>query len=150
MDNYINTTTGEYPVSFARVKKALPNVSFSVAPSGAGTFDKVKDGPIPVFNGDTQFVTEGTPVLVDGSYVRNWVVGAYTEDEIVQKQANKYAHAAKAVRTKRDGLLVDTDWMALSDVAMSAEMTAYRQALRDITNHVNFPYLAEEDWPTKP
>jgi hypothetical protein len=26
----------------------------------------------------------------------------------------------------------------------------YRQALRDITNHVNFPYLADEDWPVKP
>jgi hypothetical protein len=26
----------------------------------------------------------------------------------------------------------------------------YRQALRDITDHVNFPYLADEDWPVKP
>jgi len=33
---------------------------------------------------------------------------------------------------------------------MSAEMTTYRQALRDITDHANFPYLAEDDWPTKP
>lgn len=27
---------------------------------------------------------------------------------------------------------------------------AYRQALRDITSHVNFPFLNEEDWPVKP
>jgi hypothetical protein len=26
----------------------------------------------------------------------------------------------------------------------------YRQALRDITGHVNFPYLTEADWPVKP
>ena len=40
MSNYINTTTGEYPVSLARVKKALPNMSFSTAPSEAGSFKK--------------------------------------------------------------------------------------------------------------
>lgn len=28
--------------------------------------------------------------------------------------------------------------------------TAYRQALRDITDHVNFPYLNDADWPVKP
>ena len=150
MSNYINTTTGEYPVSFARMKKALPNMSFSTAPSEAGSFKKVNDGPIPAFNGETQFATEGAPILVDGSYVRNWVVGDYTEAQIAQKQANKDASAATSVRRKRDTLLADTDWMALSDVAMSAEMTAYRQALRDLTDHVNFPHLAEEDWPVKP
>jgi hypothetical protein len=54
------------------------------------------------------------------------------------------------MRAKRDGLLADTDWMALSDVTMSADMTAYRQALRDITSHANFPYLTDEDWPVAP
>jgi hypothetical protein len=58
--------------------------------------------------------------------------------------------AAEGVRKQRDTLLADTDWMALSDVAMSVEMNVYRQALRDITDHVNFPYLVEADWPVKP
>jgi hypothetical protein len=40
--------------------------------------------------------------------------------------------------------------MALTDVTMSAEMAAYRQALRDITTHANFPNLTEEDYPVKP
>ena len=52
------------------------------------------------------------------------------------------------VRNKRDRLLSDTDWMALSDVTMSAEMTSYRQALRDITAQEGFPYSV--NWPTKP
>ena len=38
------------------------------------------------------------------------------------------------LRTKRNALLLETDFYALSDVTMSAEMTNYRQALRDITN----------------
>ena len=65
-------------------------------------------------------------------------------------QATLDAKAATANRIKRYGLLADTDWMALSDVTMSAEMTTYRQALRDITSHANWPHLDEADWPTKP
>ena len=38
------------------------------------------------------------------------------------------------VREKRNSLLAETDYLALSDQTMTAEMTAYRQALRDITN----------------
>jgi hypothetical protein len=38
------------------------------------------------------------------------------------------------LRAKRNALLLETDFYALSDVTMSAEMTNYRQALRDITN----------------
>ena len=38
------------------------------------------------------------------------------------------------LRYKRNALLNETDYLALSDQTMSAEMTTYRQALRDITN----------------
>jgi len=40
----------------------------------------------------------------------------------------------KNLRIKRNNLLAQTDYLALSDQIMSAEMTTYRQALRDITN----------------
>jgi len=40
----------------------------------------------------------------------------------------------KNLRIKRNNLLAQTDYLALSDQTMSAEMTTYRQALRDITN----------------
>ncbi len=56
--------------------------------------------------------------------------------------------AAEANRNKRNALLAETDYLALSDNTMSAEMTTYRQALRDITSHANWPNL--DDWPTKP
>jgi hypothetical protein len=39
-----------------------------------------------------------------------------------------------SLREKRNSLLAQTDYLALSDQTMSAEMTTYRQALRDITN----------------
>ena len=55
---------------------------------------------------------------------------------------------AENVRNQRDRLLAETDWMALSDVTMSSEMTTYRQALRDIPSQSGFP--ASVTWPTKP
>ena len=42
--------------------------------------------------------------------------------------------AMQDLRDKRNSLLSQTDYLALSDQTMSAEMTTYRQALRDITN----------------
>jgi len=42
--------------------------------------------------------------------------------------------AMENLRTKRNNLLSQTDYLALSDQTMSTEMTTYRQALRDITN----------------
>lgn len=53
-------------------------------------------------------------------------------------------------RSKRDTLIADTDWWASSDLTMTAEQSAYRQALRDITDHANWPDLEEADWPVKP
>jgi hypothetical protein len=65
-------------------------------------------------------------------------------------QAGLDAKAGEAVRTKRNTLLAETDYFALTDVTMDAAMTSYRQALRDITDHANFPNLDDADWPTKP
>ena len=52
------------------------------------------------------------------------------------------------VRQERDSLIAKTDVWALSDRTMTAEQTAYRQALRDITGQAGFP--TNITWPTKP
>jgi hypothetical protein len=59
-------------------------------------------------------------------------------------------YQSNEAREKRNTLLSETDWWAMSDRTMTAEQTAYRQALRDITAHANWPNLADSDWPTKP
>ena len=53
-------------------------------------------------------------------------------------------------RANRDRLLYATDWWGASDNTMTTEQAAYRQALRDITNHNNWPDLSPSDWPIKP
>jgi hypothetical protein len=58
---------------------------------------------------------------------------------------------APEVRLERDSLLKATDWTQLPDApltdAQKAAYGAYRQALRDLTDHVNFPNLDADDWP---
>lgn len=52
------------------------------------------------------------------------------------------------LRTKRNQLLTETDYLANSDVVMSDEMRTYRQALRDLPANTSDP--ANPTWPTKP
>ena len=58
------------------------------------------------------------------------------------------AEPLKALREERDRLIAATDWWASSDLTMTAEQTAYRQALRDITE--TYSSLDDVEGPTKP
>lgn len=62
--------------------------------------------------------------------------------------AKVHAAAEEEARAQRNALLSATDWMALSDVTMSPEWAAYRQALRDITGQAGFP--ENINWPIEP
>ena len=56
--------------------------------------------------------------------------------------------AAAEVRAERDAKLSATDWTASTDVTMTAEMTTYRQALRDVPAQAGFPNTIT--WPEAP
>ena len=58
------------------------------------------------------------------------------------------AEPLKQLRAERDRLIAATDWWASSDLTMTAAQTAYRQALRDITDTATS--LDDVSWPTKP
>ena len=87
----------------------------------------------------------GTPI-----YGNDWVLTRTVVDLTADEITANDAATAEANRKKRNELLADTDYLALSDMTLSAEMTTYRQALRDITSHANWPNLSDDDWPTKP
>ena len=64
---------------------------------------------------------------------------------------NAFDRAMILTREKRNALLKETDFYALSDVTMSADMTTYRQNLRDITNGLTtVDEVKAVSWPTKP
>ena len=87
----------------------------------------------------------GTPI-----YGNDWVLTRTVVDLTADEIAANNAATAETNRGKRNELLAETDYLALSDMTLSAEMTTYRQALRDITSHANWPNLSDDDWPTKP
>ena len=65
--------------------------------------------------------------------------------------AGAFDRAMVDLRSKRDRLLAATDYLALSDNTLSAEMTTYRQALRDITNGLTtVEQVNAVTFPTKP
>ena len=55
------------------------------------------------------------------------------------------------LRQKRNKLLAETDYLALSDNTLSTEMATYRQKLRDITDGLNtVAKVKAVTMPTKP
>jgi len=166
MSEYRNRTTGEVKTQ-GQWRAANPNVSlprvWKQATLDALDLDAVLRSQAATTTAYQTSVRDGVEQDSNGNWVEKYVARdmfADTTDEdgvTTTKAEHEAAYQAKldaitatANRKKRDTLLAETDWMALSDVTMSAEVTTYRQALRDITTHANWPHLDEADWPTKP
>lgn len=64
--------------------------------------------------------------------------------------ANRLGYVEDYMRRQRNAILAESDWMASSDRTMTQAEIDYRQALRDMPTHANWPELDDEDWPTKP
>ena len=116
--------------------------------------------------GITEWVLRGEPTNADefastfrkitgvdesGSAIEsdNSVDFGVTWDEVnVKLQDLTAAEPLKALRVERDRLIAATDWWAGSDHTMTDAQTAYRQALRDITDSASS--LDDVTWPTAP
>ena len=89
-----------------------------------------------------------------GAYIKEWNLDiaqpTQAQLDALDAQAD-FNVAITNLRTKRNNLLADTDYLALSDNTMSAEMTTYRQSLRDITNGlITVADVEAVVFPTKP
>ena len=61
------------------------------------------------------------------------------------------ARAQAGLRSRRNRLLAETDYYALSDVTMSDDMKTYRQELRDLPSGKDTVEKCDNvTWPTKP
>ena len=154
--------------SASGLKHCFPNVSF---PKDGITdailehlgVDKILSSERPTTTA-YQTVSVGSPVQnSDGDWIENWVVSDMFSDtfdgdgNVVTKEQQEADYQQKLDdetaannRLERNHRLTETDWWAVADRTMTSEETAYRQALRDITAHANWPHLEEADWPTKP
>lgn len=86
------------------------------------------------------------PYIQDG-FAYTVKIEPKTEEEI---NADKESKAAE-VRKQRDELLAQSDWVIIKALEQNqqveSEWTIYRQALRDITKHPDFPNV---ELPQKP
>ena len=161
MSEYRNRTTGEVKTQ-GQWRAANPNMSlprvWKAATLDALDLDPVLKSPAATVGAYQVSVRDGVVQDANGNWVENYVArDMFADDADGTKAEKETAYQAKldeaqatAHRSRRDAMLAETDFHALSDVTMSAAMTTYRQALRDLPTHANWPNLADGDWPTKP
>jgi len=165
MAEYRHTTTGEVKTQGQwrshYSNTSLPRVWKAATIAGLN-LEAVLASPAATTTAYQTSVRDGVEQDANGNWVEKYVArdmfADTTEDGVTTTkaeheaayQAGLDASVAESNRTKRDGLLADTDYFALTDVTMDAAMTTYRQALRDITAHASWPNLSDSDWPNKP
>jgi hypothetical protein len=169
MSEYRNRTTGvvktqgQWRNEFANM--SLPRV-WKAATLDALDLDPVLRSPAATVGDYQVSVRDGVEQNANGDWVEKYVArdmfADTTEDGVTTTKAEHEAayqatldeRTATANRTKRDNLLAETDWMTLRSSDTSTPVPAawhtYRQALRDITSHANWPNLDDADWPVAP
>ena len=161
MGDYRERTTGEvksqgaWRTSFSNM--SLPRTWTSEV-LDALNLDLVLPGQNATVTAYQYSVRDGVEQDADGNWVEKYVARDMFADDADGTKAEKEAayqaeiDAEKATinRKTRNTLLAETDMYGLSDMTMTAAMTTYRQALRDLPTHANWPNLGDDDWPTKP
>ena len=152
-------TQGEWRAAFKNM--SLPKVWTSNV-CDAMNIDPVLASPAATTSAYQTSVRDGVEQNSNGDWVEKYVARDMFADTTVDGktttkaeheaayQATLDATTAANYRNTRNTLLADTDWTAMSDVTMADNMKTYRQALRDLPTHSNWPNLADDDWPTKP
>ena len=165
MGEYRNRTTGEVK-SQGEWRAAHPNMSlprvWNSSTLDALNLDAVLASPSATVSQYQTSVRDGVEQDSKGNWVEKYVARDMFADTTVDGvtttkaqheaayQATLDANAAAELRVKRNAKLAETDFYALSDVVMLSDMTTYRQALRDLPTHKNWPNLSDSDWPIKP
>ena len=154
MSHYRIRSTGEVK-NQGEIQKMHPNVSFpkvwSTTTHDFLGIDPVLLGTQPAPSSASKtVVSNGVTQDSDGNWVFTWTeqiaFTEYTDDDGNVVTVETQLEAAE--RSARDELLKATDHYGLSDKTMSADMAAYRQALRDVPQQEGFPQTIT--WPTKP
>ncbi len=165
MGEYRERTTGEVK-SQGEWRAAFPNMSlprvWTSNVCDAMNIDPVLPSPAATTSAYQTSVRDGVEQDANNNWVEKYVAKDMFADTTVDGktttkaeheaayQATLDANIAAGHRSTRDSKLAETDWTAMSDVTMADNMKTYRQALRDLPTHSNWPNLEDADWPTKP
>jgi len=117
--------------------------------------DPVLVSPKPDVTNLQQVLADGVAQDALSNWVEKWIIADKFEANELHTKAEQESvflqgledTAFESLRTERNKLLSATDWTASSDVTMTAEMTDYRQALRDLPSTVDINNII---YPEKP
>jgi hypothetical protein len=138
-----------FPVAEENFRQLFPSTSFptyftadAVEPFGYGIYD-FSGAPD---TGRYEKAVEELPTRNEfGIWRQSWVVVPMSDPEKLDADKRK----AEDIRNDRNYRLFVTDWTQLADAPVDAHLWAtYRQALRDVTAQVGFPW--EIVWPSAP
>tara|TARA_R110000737_G_scaffold231137_2_gene244720 strand:+ start:3251 stop:3703 length:453 start_codon:yes stop_codon:yes gene_type:complete len=134
-----------YPYTLSNLKRDNPKTSFPLHPS----VQILEDYNLHVVNfvdpHDLEEIDHLTQVVEEDNKPRFdvaegiWVIGTRVVNIGIKE-------AGANVRNVRNDMISATDWMAASDLTLSAEVADYRAALRAVPEQEGFPYSV--DWPT--
>lgn len=125
--NYINTTTGEYPVSEASIRTYYPNTSFPVPFQAPEEYSFVFPSPQPEHNRVTQSVREVTPVLTSkGHWEQRWEVVPLFSD---------YTDSSGVLHTiqEQEAVAIANDNALIAALARETAKQARQAAVENIT-----------------
>ena len=149
------TETGQV-ITDSQLRSLHPNTSFPqvLTPEILESFgvDPILEGPQATTTPPYEISVRQGIEEINGKWFTKYVVGPIftdTEDKTAAEQEAEYKtginnKAAENVRTQRDKLLQETDWVVIkakeTGTNLSAEFKTYRQELRDITEQEQFPH----------
>jgi hypothetical protein len=159
IDNSNNVIVYPYTQETFKTENPSTKVPSDLSSGYDGTEDQVANNysvvsvalsPAPDFDNNVEENVETNPTLVDGVWTQTWNTVALSAEEI---SANSAA-IESGMRARRDRRIASSDWTQLGDApltdAQKADYVTYRQELRDIPTHANWPNLVDEDWPADP
>jgi len=147
---YLKLTNGiPENYSIGQLRRDNPNTSFpkTISNEILTRFDvyPYTQQEQPTYDEKTQKIVDGGfDQDESGNWTKIWNIVEKTPEELAEWIESK----KQQVKSQRDMLISQTDYLALSDNTLSPEMSAYRQVLRDITTQEGFPESVS--WPTKP
>jgi len=121
--------------------------------------DAVFEGPQATGGTVYQYSQASGVEQIDGKWYTKHILGpVFTDGETTAAaqeaayKAMKDTEQAKSVRTSRDALLTECDWVAVkafeTGSTVPTQWATYRQSLRDVPDQVGFPWTIT--YPDKP
>lgn len=101
--NYLNTKTGQYPITEREIRTLHPNTSFPSPFQAPSSFVLVFPSPPPAHDPIRQHVVETAPTLTEkGHYEQRWVIQDLDESLVSENLNKQMAERSALVNNERD------------------------------------------------